>query len=68
MPDKPDCYKCDYRGKIPGDAHSKCHNGEASVKGHPHGVRSGWFFWPLNFDPVWLVSCDGFETKKEGGE
>ena len=32
-----------------------------NVSGCDHGIRSGWFFWPLNFDPVWLETCDGFE-------
>ncbi len=26
----------------------------------PHAVRNGWFFWPFNFDPVWLDECGGF--------
>lgn len=34
-----------------------------NVKGHPAGIRRGWFNWPYNFDPVWLLSCDGFEEK-----
>ncbi len=24
MGNKPDCYKCKYRGRVPGDAHSYC--------------------------------------------
>ncbi len=32
-----------------------------NIKANPHGVRNGWFTWPVNFDPTWLVSCDGFE-------
>lgn len=35
------------------------------IMGHPHGVRHGWFMWPVNFDPTWLQSCEGF-TKAEG--
>lgn len=27
-----------------------------------HGIRMGWAAWPFNFDPVWLVACDGFEA------
>lgn len=54
---KPDCYKCKYRGNLPGDAHSCCK--------HPNGIKNGWFFWPLNFDPVWLENCDGFTAKKK---
>ncbi len=36
-----------------------------TVKGHPHGIRSGWFNWPYNFDPTWLLECSGFEAKAE---
>lgn len=56
----PNCYKCVHRLPIPGDAHSRCNNASAKVKGNPHGIRSGWFLWPLNFDPTWLEECDGF--------
>jgi hypothetical protein len=44
----------------PGDAHIRCNNHSAHVTGSPHGIRRGWFLWPLRFDPVWLESCDGF--------
>ena len=57
---RPNCYKCTYRTQVPGDAHSGCVNKDAHVKGNEHGIKSGWFYWPFNFDPVWLVSCDGF--------
>ena len=84
---KPNCYKCQYRADIPGNAHSMCIHPEtklsknsntfsvmmngvvgkyaATVKklgivGHPTGIKRGWFLWPANFDPVWLLNCDGF--------
>lgn len=38
-----------------------------NIKANPHGVRSGWFNFPYNFDPVWSENCEGFETKKDGG-
>lgn len=60
----PTCYKCKHRRNIPGDAHSECMNHKAIVKGNEHGIRSGWFCWPFNFDPVWLKECDGFESKE----
>lgn len=37
---------------------------ELSVSGDPHGIRKGWFAWPINFDPVWLRSCSGFQRKE----
>ena len=44
-------------------------NNTLGVKGKPHGIRNGWFAWPVNFDPVWLEKCNGFTAKeKEGNE
>ena len=62
---KPDCYKCVHRLAIPGDAHIQCNNFKAKVEGNLHGIKHGWFMWPLNFDPTWLISCDGFSDKPE---
>jgi hypothetical protein len=38
------------------------------VKGDPWGIAHGWFNWPWNFDPTWLLNCDGYEReeKKQG--
>jgi len=79
---KPNCYKCEYKGSVPGDAHSCCKYPGTStdmfdmfnrnniilaqklnISGNAHGVRNGWFWWPVNFDPVWLESCNGFKEK-----
>lgn len=35
-----------------------------NIKGNKHGFENGWFDWPVNFDPIWLEHCDGFEEKK----
>lgn len=58
----PNCYKCVHRLEVAGSAHSRCNNFKAKVSANAHGIRSGWFRWPLNFDPVWLESCTGFST------
>ena len=69
------CYECEYRGTVPGDAHSCCKHPLAeqllflagpllNIIGDPHGIRSGWFLWPLNFDPTWLKNCNGFKGKE----
>ena len=34
-----------------------------NITGDPHGIKMGWFQWPFNFDPCWLLTCDGFEEK-----
>lgn len=84
MSDKPNCYKCKYRGSVPGDAHSCCkypgnntgmfdlfdsvnliNNKKLNITANLHGIRSGWFMWPVNFDPIWLESCNGFSLKEE---
>lgn len=59
------CYECKHRRDVPGSCHSGCANVEADVVGDAHGIKNGWFFWPINFDPVWLQNCTGFEKKEQ---
>jgi hypothetical protein len=66
MENKPNCYNCIHRRNVPGDCHSSCNNKYAKVSAAEHGVKKGWFAWPFNFDPVWLITCDGFEPKQVG--
>jgi len=67
---KPNCYECKHRGTIPGDAHSCCRHPkigkpfEFGITANEHGIRMGWFLWPVNFDPVWLLTCKMFEEKE----
>ncbi len=35
-----------------------------NIEADPHGVKSGWFIWPTNFDPIWLKNCDGYKEKE----
>jgi len=35
-----------------------------NIQGSPHGIRNGWFNWPLDFDPTWLLNCDGYDRKE----
>lgn len=35
-----------------------------NVTADPLGIRRGWFMWPINYDPVWLLTCDAFERKE----
>jgi hypothetical protein len=37
---------------------------QAHVAAREHGITNGWFDWPHNFDPRWLVRCDGFEQRE----
>jgi hypothetical protein len=36
---------------------------EPLVKLNEHGVKNGWALWPINFDPIWVESCN-FYTEK----
>jgi hypothetical protein len=74
---KPNCYECKWRKDIMGDCHSKCAHPKAlidmlssmaqgtplPVTANPHGIKNGWFYWPMNFDPVWLETCERLEKK-----
>jgi len=39
----PDCYKCEYRGTIPGDAHSRCNHPAVNVDNNPFGALMDMF-------------------------
>ncbi len=41
---------------------------ELNIKGNQHGIKSGWFNFPFNFDPVWLEECNGFKPKEVTNE
>jgi len=30
-----------------------------------YGVGKGWCNYPFNFDPTWIESCEGFESKND---
>lgn len=44
-------------------ATDKQNNSAPLIKANQHGIDSGWFFWPINFDPVWLEHCLLYEEK-----
>ena len=54
-------------GRIP---FPQVNNEILNIKGNPHGIRNGWFVFPVCFDPVWLENCDGYKIKggSEDGE
>ena len=61
------CDSCAYKQEVPGDAHIQCvyrwAEGDAIPTGHPHGVKMGWFYFPVLFDPTWGPdTCVGFST------
>ena len=33
------------------------------VSGEHHGIINGWFSYPMDFDPVWLIECNGYEAR-----
>lgn len=37
---------------------------ELNIKANQYGIKSGWFDFPLDFDPTWLENCDGHTPKK----
>lgn len=60
-----ECWDCKNARDIPGDAHIQCIKPDPGMTGNAHGIRNGWFFYPLNFDPVWKTkACANFEPKE----
>lgn len=59
-----ECWDCEYKEEVPGNAHIQCRKPDSEMTGDPHGIRMGWFFYPLLFDPIWKTkSCSNFKVK-----
>lgn len=56
------CRKCVNRRDVPGNCHIECVNPDMTMTGDPHGIKQGWFMYPILFDPTWMTSeCKNFE-------
>lgn len=44
------------------------YNSGLQVEGKQQGIIEGWFLWPINYDPIWLISCNGFVETPSGGD
>jgi len=59
-----ECYRCAFRQNVPGESHIKCANPDTEMAGNPHGIKNGWFIYPLLFDPTWKEKdCANYEPK-----
>lgn len=67
------CYTCKYRSDVPGSADSSCNvaaffaqsgGNFTSLKLNQHGMKNGWAFWPVDFDPCWVERCNFYEEVK----
>lgn len=58
-----ECRTCKFRRTVPGNTHIACANPDPEMTGDPHGIRNGWFIYPLLFDPVWKTKdCSHFQS------
>lgn len=57
------CYECVNRRNVPGNSHIQCVKPDREMTGDQHGIRKGWFMYPLLFDPTWMTKkCNNFES------
>jgi len=57
------CHECINKKKLPGSLQIACECLTAQVFGDEHGIKEGYFDWPVSFDPFWLDYCDSFVEK-----
>ena len=58
------CHSCKFKRSVPGNCHIQCVKPDPKITSDDHGIRNGWFFYPLLFDPTWMTSkCNNFEQK-----
>ena len=57
---KKSCSTCAYKRNIPGNTHIACKfdffgQGVPMPNGDKHGIKNGWYAFPFNYDPIWMV-------------
>jgi hypothetical protein len=59
------CNSCQHQNqKVNG--HSSCRNEGATVVFNSHAYFNQWANWPIDFDPIWLISCNGYKEDERG--
>lgn len=65
---KNDCYHCKHKRNVPGNSHIKCVKPDEKMTGDAHGIKQGWFIYPLLFDPIWCSwKCRNYRNENERG-
>lgn len=60
-----ECYYCIHKHNVPGNAHIACRRPDHLMEGDEHGIKNGWFFYPILFDPIWKTKkCNNFKFKE----
>lgn len=63
------CYTCTHKRDNAYTHHIGCQNPDPFLKGSDHGIKHGWFVYPICFDPVWIENtCRNYTEGKGGGE
>ena len=56
------CHECIEARPVPGNSHIECVTPDPGMRGDSHGIREGWFMYPLVFDPTWMTrECRRFK-------
>lgn len=59
------CVTCENCIPIHDSVRVRCNNVAANVRVNPHGYEKGFAYWPTNFNPIYIISCDGYSKKLE---
>lgn len=59
-----ECYDCLHKREVHGNAHISCAKPDPEMTGDEHGIKNGWFCYPILFDPTWKTrACNNFAEK-----
>ena len=56
------CKNCVFGKAVEGSSHHmSCRRFGVNIAGvNEHGVKNGWFMFPIDYDVIWAETCDGF--------
>lgn len=61
-----ECWDCKSKRNVAGNAHICCVTPDSHMTANDHGIKNGWFIYPLLFDPIWKTKlCSNYVSKSD---
>jgi len=60
-----ECWSCQHKRDLTGNCHISCAKPDHDMTGDSHGINSGWFCYPYDYDPIWKTTlCTNYKLTR----
>lgn len=59
------CRTCEFKHSNAGTHHLRCTKTNAIININTAARAKGWANWPIDFDPIWIDTCDSYYNENQ---